>query len=503
MSRTKRFVRNSVSAAWLQIVVFVSGLITPKIMLSYYGSEINGLVSSITQFISYFDLVTAGLAGAGIYALYKPLANKNYDEINRIVSASKKMYIRSGYIFLSLITILALAYPIMVKTTLLSNIEVGILVFILGADGVANMFSLSKYNVLLSADQKNSVITTVTSIRQIITVFLIVFLARAGVGIVFLRLSIVSTILLRSIVLASYCKKHYKFLDFKAEPNFKALDKRWDALFQQLLGVIQTGAPVVLLTLLVKDLKVVSVYSVFNMVILGISGLLSIFTSGLSASFGEVIARKEIDTLQKAYREFEFAYYWLITIIYSTTFITIMSFVNIYTKGITDINYSRPVVGFLFVLNALLFNIKIPQGMLVMSAGMYRETRWRAAFQALIVVVLGAFLTPRFGLTGVLVALIAANLYRAVDLFIFIPKYVTLLPVSESLKRVLTMAIEIGAVFIIARLVSFTPKNYFMWIVYATACVVLSALITLVGAIILERNELTDVLKRTRTVIRR
>ena len=54
MNRTQKFVSNSLSAAILQIVTFVAGMITPRLMLTAYGSDINGLVSSITQFIGYF-----------------------------------------------------------------------------------------------------------------------------------------------------------------------------------------------------------------------------------------------------------------------------------------------------------------------------------------------------------------------------------------------------------------------------------------------------------------
>ena len=39
------------------------------------------------------------------------------------------------------------------------------------------------------------------------------------------------------------------------------------------------------------------------------------------------------------------------------------------------------------------YNIKTPQGMLVISAGLYKETRIQTITQALIIVVLGVILT--------------------------------------------------------------------------------------------------------------
>ena len=47
-----------------QIVVMAAGMITPRLMIATYGSEMNGLVSSLNQFISYITLVEAGIGGA-------------------------------------------------------------------------------------------------------------------------------------------------------------------------------------------------------------------------------------------------------------------------------------------------------------------------------------------------------------------------------------------------------------------------------------------------------
>ena len=102
MTRTEKFFWNSFSSAVLQIVTMITGMITPRVMLTVYGSDINGLITSIGQFISYFSLVEAGLAAATIYALYAPLANDDHDKINSIVTASKQFYIQSVFIFVAL-----------------------------------------------------------------------------------------------------------------------------------------------------------------------------------------------------------------------------------------------------------------------------------------------------------------------------------------------------------------------------------------------------------------
>lgn len=502
-NRTQKFIYNSISTATMQIVTMIVGFITPKVMLNSYGSEINGLVSSIAQFIAYFNLVEAGLAGAAIYALYKPLAENNHKAINGIVSAAKRFYTQSGYIFISLTVGLAFIYPFYIKTNELSMLSVALLVLILGVNGALEFFTLSKYRVLLTADQKTYVISIASTIQIIVNTFIIVVLAYYRVNIVILRLVALMSIFLRSGILMIYCKKNYRYLNYKEEPNKKALDKRWDALILQILGAVHTGTPVVLITLILKDLKLVSVYTIFNMVIGGVNGVLSIFISGLSASFGDIIARDEINTLQKSYREFEFAYYSLITIVYSVSFVTIMPFINIYTRGINDINYNVPIFGFLFVLNGLLYNIKTPQGMLVISAGMYKETKIQTLIQALISVIGGIVLAPYMGISGILLGSILSNLYRDIDLLIFIPKNVTKLSISSSLFRVIRIFLSIGLIIVPFIFIKCNISSIILWIIYAICASLYSIIIVLISSLVFDKQEILNILRRIKYMMRR
>lgn len=139
------------------------------------------------------------------------------------------------------------------------------------------------------------------------------------------------------------------------------------------------------------------------MVIGGVNGLLGIFMSGLSASFGDIIAKNEKAILKKTYKQFEFVYYSLLTFAYSCTMVLIMPFIRIYTMGISDVNYDLPSIGFLIVLNGFLYSLKTPQGMLVISAGLYRETRLQTTIQGAIALLGGAILAPVWGLHGILI----------------------------------------------------------------------------------------------------
>ena len=58
--RSKKALINIISSIILQIVTIISGFIIPKLIISTYGSNINGLLTSITQFLSFIIMLEAG-----------------------------------------------------------------------------------------------------------------------------------------------------------------------------------------------------------------------------------------------------------------------------------------------------------------------------------------------------------------------------------------------------------------------------------------------------------
>ena len=491
------------SAALLQIFTLAAGFIVPRIMLVTFGSEVNGLVTSIAQFIALFSLVEAGLAGAAIYALYKPLADEDHTSINAILSATNRFYILSGYIFVALTLGLALIYPAFVKTIELSPVSVGILVLILGVSGALEFFTMAKYRSLLTADQKLYVLSLASIVAIILNTVIIAILAYSGVSIVIVRLVALLSVFARSLILYTYVKIKYRYINYKETPNNEALNKRWAALYLQILGSVQTGAPVIIATFF-TSLSMVSVYAIFNMIVSGISGVLGIFINGLSASFGDVIARNEQAVLQKAYQEFELMYYALIAWAYSCTAVLIMPFINLYTAGITDVNYNLPLIGILFTLNGLLNNLKTPQGMLVISAGMYRETRWQVTIQGLIAVVGGLIFVKFWGLAGILLGSILSNIYRDIDLLFYIPHKLTKLRVRTSFNRMVRVFVCFGLIcWPFVQFIHIDCSGIQEWIRWGAITSAYSFFVVIILNYLLDRQVFINVVNRLKSLSRK
>ena len=321
-------------------------------------------------------------------------------------------------------------------------------------------------------------------------------------GLVELRFWALAAAFLRAGILSLYCHKRYAFIDEKAEPNFAALNKSKDALFHEVLYALYKGAPIALITLILRDMAVVSVYNVYSMVIMGIAGLLAVFSSGLAPSFGNVIMLGEMDTLGQAYGEFEFTYYSIITAVYTVAMVMIMPFVRIYTRGVTDAVYDLPIVGLLFCVNSLAHNFRMPQMMLVSAGGHYRETRSHSVIQLTISVGLGALLIQPLGIAGILIGSLCSNLYRATALIRFVPTQYSQLRSRRSFLRILRVTVTVLLGVLPFYWIPLAPDGYLSWALCALGVCAYAALLALLSGVLFERKELKNVLRRIRRLRR-
>lgn len=499
MSRTEQFVKNTLATGLLQIITMISGFIIPKIMLVYFGSEVNGIVTSITQFIAYLTLLEAGLSGATVFSLYKPIAAGDTDAVNRILVAAKNLYYKTGHLFSCMVILCAAAYPFFIHTGKLDYGELFCLFCILGVNGVLEFYTLAKYRALLTADQKTYVISLASIAQVVLNVAIVAGLSLEGCSIVIVRGAAVLAIFARTYILWRYCRRRYRFLDFSVSPNNEAMKQRWDALYLQILGAIHQGAPILIATVCLSLLDV-SVYAIYNLVILGLNSLLGIFMTGLTAGFGDLIAREEKAAFHKAFREFEFLYNITITIIYSTMLFVYLPFIGLYTKG-SDISYLYPIFAFLMTVNGYAYNIKNPFGMLVISAGKYKETRVPTSIQGAIELVGGIVLSLLWGLNGLVIGSILSNLYRDIEFLFFSPKHLTCEPALHTVKL---WCVNI-AIFCVAAIISFglpdlSIERFSDWILFAVGTFLLCMLVVLsVNGLLFQQLSL-DALERFKRI---
>ena len=494
-SRTHAFLTNSFWSMALLRVTTIVGFIVPRSIIGCYGSSINGLVNSLTQLVSYISLVEAGIGAAAIFSLYGPLARGEQETVDAIVTEAKKFYYRSGAIFTFLIFGLAIGYPIAVDVPGLSALEVCIIVISLGATGFLDFFTLAKYQVLLTASQQNWVVQIASIVYKVLYVVIVVAMTSFGAPVVWVYVCAVGAILVRTVILLAFTRRAFPHVNFSSKKQYQ-LDQHWDAFFLQVLGAVQSGAPVLIASFLLKDLRVVSVYSVYMLVANGIQNIGLSFSNGTQASFGDVIARGETSALQRAFAEFQTSLYSLNGVLCGVAAALIVPFVSLYTAGVTDVDYARPLLGFLVILNVMLYHLKSPQGLLVTAAGHYRQTRLQTSVQTIILIAAGIVLGRFFGIEGVVAGACLSNLYRDIDLMFYVPRKITGSSPFDTLVKMLASCFI--AALIAVPYVLFAPccNGWAAWFIQAILLAIWGAVAAFGVCFVTQRTELMGLLRR-------
>ena len=421
MSRRRKFLANTVTSLMYQIVTVVSGFILPRFFISFYGSAINGLATSITQFLGFITFCELGVGAVIQSSLYKPLAEKNTEEVSRIVTSSEKFFRRIACILLAYIVCLCIVYPRLNNIAFDALYTIG-LILIISISSFAQYFFGATYRLLLNADQMGFVQFGMRSIAIIINVFLSVLLMRLGYGIHIVKLCSSVIFLLQPLALSVFCKKHYRITKIRIYRD-EPIKQKWNGVAQHVAYVVLQNTDVAVLTLF-STLENVSVYGVYLLAVNGLRLVVESLSGGIESAFGNMIAKKEQKTLNDSFKLFEWMLHTGVSIVFSILAILIVPFVSIYTKGVNDANYQVPIFGVLLVSAYAFYCLQIPYNLLVHAAGHYKETQVSSIIEATINIVVSIIAVRKYQLVGVAIGTLAAMCFRSVYLSVYISKHI-------------------------------------------------------------------------------
>ena len=468
---------------------FVCGLVLPRLFLVSFGSDYNGVINSVAQLLNFITVLQFGIAGSTRFALYKVLADNDVKGISGIVVATEKYMRKIGFVLLAYIGVLAFAYPYFASTSI-SAYDAGMLVLIIGASTFSQYFFGITYQILLTADQKQYVYNVIATVATVINTVVAVILIKAGQNVFIVKLGSTLIYVLVPIVLSVYVKKTYK-IDKSVPQDKTALKNRWDVMWHTVANIVHENTDLVVLTVLTST-KQVSVYTVYYLVINGIYKVLSIFTNSLEAAFGNMFAKKEKDTAYRNLELYEFFMCSFVSVVFSCTLFLIIPFVKLYTDQVTDVNYIEPVFAVVAVAAQMVMCLRQPYLTVVRAAGHYKQTKNGAFAEAILNIVISVVLTYFFGIVGVAVGTLAANLFRTLQFAAYLRKNIVGRPVVKPLLMMLWTAVNVVSVYFISTVVlkSIVVDSWLDFIIAGTGSFVIAAIVTVITSLVFCRKNL-------------
>ncbi len=505
--RTRQALKNTVASLLLEVVLAVSSFLIPRFFTQVYGSAVNGLVSSISQFITYITLVEAGIGAAGMVALYKPLADQDHHQVSAIVSAARSFYLRSGGIFVAFVALLVLVYPGIVQSEIHNAAFIRTMIAVLAVNGIVDYFFLGKYRVLLQADQKSYIIFIAQIVGTVVMTAVSLVLIELEVSALLVKAVAAAIYVLRSVAVAVYVRRNYPQVSFRAKPNMAAFSQRWSALVHQIVSMVVWNTDAVLLTLLLPEnaLAEVSVYSLYNLVAYSLQSVINSISNALKSSFGQVLSNGEQEVLNKSYSLFEFMMYILVFVFITCMAVLLFPFVGLYSAEFTDgVVYARWSLVWLFVAAAWVQAVRIPSITLVIAAGHFRETRGRAILEAAINLIVSIVLIGPLGIEGVLLGTIASYLYRTTDCIFYAAKHFVPGTLGLTLRRLLRNGVTMGALLWLGlHTVPMDMSGWLWWFLWAVGCCGVTGCVFVAVNFLFEKSMLGACIQRVRGLLKR
>lgn len=491
-SNAKKIGKNIFFGIGSQIIIAIVGLLIPRLFVANFGSEINGFLSSLNQIFTYIVLLEAGVGTATLQALYKPVATDDKDKINGILSASARFYTRTGWCYLACVAVLAVIYPIAIKSGIPTWQQVAV-ILIIGSGNSLGFFLHAKFRMLLRADGKTYIYTQASTLVQIGTSLTKVILILLGFNIVFIQLGHLLLLIGLSLYITLYTKKHYPWLDLKVKPDKEAIAQKNSVLVHEGSQMIFNHTDVLLLTAF-TNLTVVSIYTVYNMVVDIISTLIGNVHNGFAFRLGQIY-NTDKERYKGTYDAYETCYMGLSVALYAVTFIFLLPFMGLYMKGM-DANYLDFNLPILFVAIKLLVSSRAIAGATITFAGHFKKTQWRSVLESAINlgVSIAAILVLRqfnimWGMYGVLLGTIAALLYRANDMILYTSRHILQVSAWKTYRKWLVNIAAFAVVYGLTKLVPIRADDYLSLVLYAVGyCVAAFAVFGLLNYIFFRKH---------------
>lgn len=307
MRRENAFKNIKISFIFYFITIIFS-FISRSYFIKLLGANISGFNNLIASLLGFLNIAELGIATAITYALYTPLRNKEYDKLNEIMILFKFYYIRIGkFVFLSGI-IISLFLKLFVKNQVpIIDAYVYYYLFLINSS-LSYFFNYKE--VLLSADQKQYIVTVINNsikiVKTIVQIILLIYTKNYALWIIVeLIFNLIGWILISIKV-----KNLYPYISFKSNKDIKEIRKNNNSIikaikevfFHKIATFIVNQTDSILISLFLS-LKQTAIYGNYTMIISNISNLIGTVMNSFKGSVGDLIAEGNEKNTYKIFKQ--------------------------------------------------------------------------------------------------------------------------------------------------------------------------------------------------------
>ncbi len=489
--RSNSAIKNFIWDIIFYAVTIVLGFFAPRMILLYYGSEVNGLSATITQILSIMLLLQAGASTAAVFSLYKPVAENDYKSISEKLSAAENFFKKIAVMFL-FIMLAGAVVTAFVANSGISPLLIFFSFVLLGLRSFLDLLFTSKFRIIFTADQRKYIISIASLIEQTIY-YSLLFLT------IFLRLNFVwmfiwyfAGCIVKIFFLKSFFGKYYKGkITNTSSAHVSKIPGRNYSLANEVAHSAVSASPSVIMMILYGGFVQASIFNIYNLVCSSLALIGYALYSSFAPGFGNLIAYGDKWNINRVFCFFQYFFTMFNTLLYMCTMYLLLPFVTLYTSNVNDANYTNETLALLIVISSIISAYRIPYNIAVSSFGFFKET-WVQPVATAVVAIAVSFGLGAVDYTFVISGLILFYIINFIYQHYKIKKLVPYLETGKMYKHIAISAVGIAAAYFASVYFPIKTLSIINWLVAAVIALIASVLYILITTLLFEREFISD-----------
>lgn len=388
----------------------IFSFILRTIFIHKLGTEYLGLNSILANILSMLSIAELGIGSAIGFSLYKPISQNNTKKINALMQYYKKSYQIIGFVILVLgICLVPFLDAFITNITAYDYIYFIYLLYLLNT--VIGYFFTYK-RTLIIANQKNYVLTKYLMIFKLITYFSQMFILIFTSNYILYIIAQFTISLLENLYVNYQINKQYPYLNNKeveelTKEEKSVITKNVKAMLFHKIGDYCINSTDNLIIAHFINITIVGIYSNYYTLIYNVNQFLTLIFQAASASFGNLIASTDKNTVYTRFKTFNFLAFWLFGFATLCLYFLMTPFIEHIWLG-KDYVISNSVI-MIVMLNFFFVSMRVPLGIVKSAAGVYDQDKFIPFLQSLVNLIVSIVLVQKYGLVGVFIGTLASS----------------------------------------------------------------------------------------------
>ena len=469
----KKIKINLIASTIYQCVAIIYGFILPKLILETYGSEVNGLLQSITQFLGVIGFLDMGVGQVVRSALYKPLEIRNTNQLSSIMVSGSKFYRKIAHALIGYVAVLLVVYPVLVNDNF-DFLFAATMILIIAVGSFTQYYFGIIQEQLLHADQKSYLIYFTHIFCYIINMAGCVLMIKLGCSIHAVKLVTCLIFLAKPFFYVWYIRRKYD-INWHIKCQGEPLQQKWHGVAQHISAVVLDGTDNIVLTLF-STLSNVSVYSVYFMIINSLNTFYQSAAVSLQSAAGHAWARQDNENIRRMFSTVELCLHKVTVFLFCCAGLLIVPFVRVYTIDVTDVNYIQPLFALLLTLAYGIRCLRTPYNIWILAAGHFKQTQKCHVIAAFLNLSISVVLVLRLGLVGIAIGTLVAMCYQTTWMMLYTTKKLIKCNIQGLIKQLLSDVLSVVLIAILAGDITLQSVDYIGWIIMAIKIALIAVL---------------------------